>query len=127
MISGGVVSTNAMICAQEARLRQSSVAVQVRRKTRTTGQSAGSSSSTKVTVGLGSQLSEMVGLPKTGIAPTTHSLVRLGSHVIVGGIVSFTVMIWMQHATLVQSSITQWVRKIWRSQPTPRSGLSVHV
>src|SRR5262245_58291180 len=102
-MTGGVVSTNAMSCEQEARLVQSSVAVQVRRKTCTAGHKAGTSSSTKVMVRLVSQVSVAVGLPNTGTAPTTHSLVRSGWQVITGGVVSTNVMVCEQEAVLVQS------------------------
>src|SRR5262245_6421709 len=75
VITGGVVSIKVMICAHEARLVQSSVAVHVRRKTRTAGQVAGNTSSTNVIVRFVSPVSEAVGSPNTGTAPVTHWLV----------------------------------------------------
>src|SRR4030095_7320650 len=116
---------NTMSWLQLARLVQSSVAVQVRRKTRTTGHVAGSSSSTNVIVRLVSQLSLAVGSPKIGTAPNTHSLVRFGWQVMIGGIVSLTVMICTHEAALVQSSITVCVRAIVPPQIPPTSDPSV--
>src|ERR1043165_7946509 len=73
-----------------------------------------------------SQLSLTVGLPKTGTAPVTHSLVRLGWQLMMGGMVSRMVMICRQLAELVQSSMTVCVRKMVPPQGPPKSGLSVH-
>src|SRR5262249_1360406 len=115
MITGGVVSTKVMVCEQVALLVQVSVAVQVRRKIRTAGQSAGSSESTKGRSGVGSQVAGAVGLPKSGTAPTTHSLVRSGGQVITGGVVSMKVMVCEQAALLVQSSIAIQVRRKMRT------------
>src|SRR5207247_2100735 len=75
LITGGMVSTKVIVWLHEERLVQSSVAVHVRRKTRTAGQLACNSVSRKVMSRLVSQLSMAVGFAKTGAAPVTHSLV----------------------------------------------------
>src|SRR5262245_65167108 len=105
MISGGVVATNVMVCEQVALFLQSSVAVQLRLKMRTAGQSAGSSESKNVIVRFVSQVSLAVGLPNTGTAPATHSRVRSGSQRMTGGVVSTKVMHCVQLAEWREASV----------------------
>ena len=112
-MTGGVVSTKVMVCEQEALLEQASVAVQVRWKTLTAGQVAGSVTSTKVTVTLVSQISLAVGVSKAGVAPATHSSVWLEAQVMTGGVVSTKVMVCEQEAVLVQASVAVQVR--WKT------------
>ena len=105
VMMGGVVSTNVIVCEQEARLVQASVAVQVRRKTRTAGQLAGSEMSAKVSVTLVSQLSFTVGTSKMGTEPVVHSSVRSGAQAVWGAVVSSTWITCVQEFELPHGSI----------------------
>src|SRR5438093_1328266 len=69
----------------------------------------GVETSTNVTVGLGSQLSVTVGAGKFGVEPHGTGEGATG-HVIVGGVVSTTVMVWLQLAALPQWSVAVQVR-----------------
>ena len=64
--------------------------------------------STNVTVGLASQASLTVGAGKTGEAG--HSMVEGPAHVIIGAVVSTTVIVWLQLAALPQWSVAVQVR-----------------
>src|SRR2546426_3361145 len=66
-------------------------------------------------------------LPGHGGTLLAHWTLKLGGQVMTGGMVSCTVMIWMQHAVLVQSSVTQCVRAIVPPQMPPTSGPSEQV
>jgi predicted membrane-bound dolichyl-phosphate-mannose-protein mannosyltransferase len=115
VITGTVVSTNVIVCEQLAVFVQSSVAVHVRRKTRTAGQAAGRPESTKVNVTLVSQVSVAVALSNAGVEPVTHSLVRFGWQVRTGGVVSMNVIVWEHVAVFVQSSVAVHVRRKMRT------------
>jgi hypothetical protein len=88
-ITGGVVSTTVIVWLHDTELPQSSVAVVVRVLLKVPGQEPGVVTSLKVMVRFGSQLSENVGVPNTGVAG--HWIVAFdGQKVTVGGVVSLT-------------------------------------
>ena len=90
-IVGGVVSTTLMVWLQLAWLPQWSVAVQVRVTLKFCGHDPGVLTSLKVTVGFGSQASDTVGGEKLGVSG--HSIVEFPAHVMVGAVVSTTLMV----------------------------------
>src|SRR6266851_4365559 len=66
-------------------------------------------------------------LPGQAGTSLRHCTEKLVGQWITGGMVSRTVMIWMQQAVLVQSSVTQCVRAMVPPQMPPTSGPSLHV
>src|SRR6185436_9450044 len=63
---------------------------------------------TIVIVTFASQTSVAVGEPK--LQGTPHSTTRLGTQVIVGGVVSMVVTVWLHRDVLVQASVASHVR-----------------
>ena len=96
-ISGGVSSTMIMLCRHVVMLPQISVAVQVLAMEYSSGQLGEVIvTSAYVTIGLGSQLSLAVILPVAGgKVLAVHCRVKLAGQVIVGAILSSTVMTWL--------------------------------
>ena len=72
------------------------------------GQAPGALESTNVTVGAASQASLTVGVGKLGVAG--HSIVCGPAQVMLGAVVSTTVMLWLQLAWLPQWSVAVQVR-----------------
>lgn len=94
VIAGGVLSLTNIVCTQELKLPQSSVAVQVRVMVPSCGQAPTRNESEKLMVDTGSQLSVAVAVPvMTGNVLEVHSIVTLVGHVITGGRLSSTCMI----------------------------------
>jgi len=102
-----------------------SVAVQVRVTLWTPGQAPGVSTSTKVTVAA-PQVSLAVGAGNTGLAGHWIGEGATGQ-VIVGGVVSTTVMVWLQVANRPQASVAFEVRVMLPVPQGPRVPLSVKV
>ena len=90
-IVGGVVSCTMMVWLQLAALPQWSVAVQVRVTLKFCGQLPGVVTSENVTVGFGSHASDTVGGGKLGVSG--HSIVEGPAQVIVGGVLSTTLIV----------------------------------
>src|SRR6266849_3541583 len=134
VITGGMVSWTVMIWMQQAVFVQSSVTQWVRAMVPPQVPPT-SGPSLQVYVRVVSQLSLAVPpnarnaarLPGHGGTLLRHCTEKFGGQVITGGMVSWTVIIWMQHAVLVQSSVTQWVRAMVPPQMPPTSGPSLQV
>src|SRR5205809_3220589 len=110
---GGVVSTNVMCWMQVAVLPQPSVAVQVRSIPGTPAQPAAVAASAKVIDTGAAQLSVAVAEPVwPGSVGSPHWSCWSAGQVIVGGVVSMTVMCWTQVAVLPQPSVAVQVRSI---------------
>src|SRR6185369_2361802 len=93
-----------MVALQVAVFPQSSVAVQVLATLYVFGHEPGVVTSEKVMVTLGSQASVAVGGVNTGVAGQLIGVV-CATHVIVGGVISCTIMVPLQVAVLPQSSV----------------------
>ena len=94
VIAGGVLSLTNIVCTQELKLPQSSVAVHVRVIVPSCGQVPTANESEKLMVDTGSQLSVAVAVPViTGNVPEVHSIVTLLGQVITGGRLSSTCII----------------------------------
>src|SRR6266852_7513611 len=134
VITGGMVSWTVMIWMQQAVFVQSSVTQWVRAMVPPQVPPT-SGPSLQVYVRLVSQLSLAVPprarnaarLPGQAGTSLRHCTLKLVGQVITGGMVSCTVMIWMQHAVLVQSSVTQCVRAMVPPQMPPTSGPSLQL
>ena len=111
LIVGGVVSITSTVWLQEAELPLQSVAVQVRVTLYTPAQLPGVVASTKVTTGLGSQVSLALGSGNTGVFG--HCMGdTAGGQLITGGVVSITSTVWLQEAELPLQSVAVQVRVI---------------
>ena len=109
LITGSVVSCTVIAWLAVLLLPQSSVAVQVRVRTKFCGQLPGTVASLKVNVGVVSQLSAEVGVENT--MGWSHSIVWAGpTPLITGATVSRTVMAWLAVLLLPQSSVAVQVR-----------------
>jgi hypothetical protein len=104
VIVGGVVSCTMIVALQVAVLPQSSVAVHVRVTLMLAGQVPGVETSAKVIVTLASQASVAVGAANTGAFGQSTG-VTCAAQVIVGGVVSCTMIVALQVAVLPQSSV----------------------
>ena len=109
MITGGVLSSTAIVRLQLEEFPQASVAVQVRVTEYSCGQSPGVVESEKVMVGLASQASVAVAAPKFGVAGHSIGVLTVGQ-LITGGVVSTTQMVRLQVDELPQSSVAVQVR-----------------
>ena len=88
-----------------------SVAVHVRVIVDSCGQAPEATESSKVRSGSSSQLSVAVASPVlVGSVDSSHSIVTSSGHVMVGGVVSTTVMIWTHSSVLPQASVAVHVR-----------------
>src|SRR5687767_11065159 len=66
--------------------------------------------SLKVTTGVPAQLSVAVGVPvAAGAVLSSKLIVRFGGHVITGGVMSFTVIIWLHVAEFPHTSVARYV------------------
>ena len=72
------------------------------------GHEPGVVTSANVTVRFRSQASEAIAFGKLGAAG--HSIVAFGAQEIDGGVVSTTVIVWLQEAALPQASVAVQVR-----------------
>ena len=106
VIVGGVTSWITIFLLQVAVLPQASVAVQVRVIPPV---QPGDTASTNVMDTLPLQLSEAVAVPKSGCAGQSNGVTTVGQ-VIVGGVMSRTVMVRLHVAVLPQSSVAVQVR-----------------
>lgn len=94
VIAGGVLSLTNIVCTQELKFPQSSVAVQVRVMVPSCGHKPTRNESEKLIVGTPSQLSVAVAVPvMTGNVPEVHSIVTLLGQVMTGGKLSSTCII----------------------------------
>src|SRR5438034_73087 len=105
-ITGAVMSRMLMVWLAVLLLSQASVAVQVR--TRTTGQLP-LLVSTKVNVGLASQVSVAVAVAKLGVAGQSIVLAA-GKAAITGAVMSRMLMVWLAVLLLSQASVAVQVR-----------------
>jgi hypothetical protein len=112
-----------MSCWQVVVLPQSSVAVQVRVTILRVGQGPPAILSANVTVGLASQLSVALALPVAlGSVEPLQATATSGGQVSTGGVVSCTVIIWLQTFVFPWQSLAVHVRVI---TIVPRQGPSV--
>src|SRR6185295_6478654 len=104
VISGAPVSTTVMVWLQSERLPQSSVADQVRVALKVFPHSAlVTVPITEIAISLA--LHSSVAAGRVNIHPMPHSTVVLGAQVIVGGVVSTTVMRWLHWDRFLQASV----------------------
>src|SRR5438034_5033122 len=111
--AGAVMSRTLMVWLAVLLLPQASVAVQVR--TCTTGQLP-LLVSTKVNVGLASQVSVAVAVAKLGVAGQSIVLAA-GKAAITGAVMSRTLMVWLAVLLLPQASVAVQDRKSTRLHP----------
>src|ERR1051325_9858823 len=108
-MAGTVVSRTVTLWLQLALLPQWSAAVQVRVTVNNCGHEPGAVTSANVTTGFGSHASCTSGAGKTGVFG--HSIGEIvAGHVIAGGVVSTTVIVWLHDAWLPQWSVEVHVR-----------------
>jgi hypothetical protein len=108
-ITGAVTSFTVIVCEAVLVFPQASVAVHV--LVITIGQAAETVTSTKVNVGLGSQLSVTVGVDQTGVAG--QAIVWLGpTPAITGATLSLTEIVCEAVEVLPQASVAVHVRTI---------------
>jgi hypothetical protein len=104
VIVGGVLSSIEISCVHEVELPHASVAVQI--LSIPASQSAPTLKSLKVRTGLGSQLSVAVLIPVLdGSVLSVHSIVTFAAHVIIGGVLSSTVIVWRHVLALPHASV----------------------
>src|SRR6266581_4026694 len=108
-MAGGVVSRTVMVWMQRELLPQASVAIQVRAMTLVAPQLL-VTESLKLTL-TAPQPSWAVATPVALVSVSAgHSSTRFGGQVMTGGVVSRTVMVWMQRELLPQASVAIQVR-----------------
>src|SRR6266581_8182988 len=108
-MAGGVVSRTVMVWMQRELLPQASVAIQVRAMTLVAPQWL-VTESLKLTL-TAPQPSWAVATPVALVLVSAgHSSTRFGGQVMTGGVVSRTVMVWMQLLLLPQASVAVQVR-----------------
>src|SRR5216117_984972 len=122
-ITGAVMSRTLMVWLAVLLLPQASVAVQVR--TCTTGQLP-LLVSTKVNVGLASQVSVAVAVAKLGVAGQSIVLAA-GKAAITGAVMSRTLMVWLAVLLLPQASVAVQVRTCTTGQVPLRLSTNVGV
>jgi len=116
VIVGGVVSRTVMVCTQRLLLPQASVAVQVREIILLPPQVLVTLSLYMTVTEL--QVSWAVATPVALVLVSAgHSNVRFAGHVIVGGVVSRTVMVWTQLLLLPHWSVAVQVRAMNLAPP----------
>src|SRR5437588_632267 len=108
VIVGGVVSTTVTVWLHSALLVQASVACHVRIAVNVFPHAELVTVLTIVIIGAGPQTSVALGASKLHAVP--HSMVLDPAQVIVGGVVSTTVTVWLHCALLVQASVACQVR-----------------
>jgi len=124
VITGGVVSTTVIVWTQVETLPHSSVAVQVRVMVSVLPQ-PGSDVSLCV-IATVPQVSVAVAWPVAlGEVSAGHSRVTSGGQVIIGGVVSTTVMVWTQVEVLPHWSVAVQVRMMVFVLPQPGSDVSL--
>ena len=104
---GGVLSSTVTVCKHVLLFPQASVAVHVLVMVYSCGQAPAAVTSLEVTTGARSQLSVALATPVlAGAVLSEHSIVRLAGHeVIVGGVLSSTVITWRQVLLFPQASV----------------------
>ena len=105
-MEGALRSLTVMVALQVAVFRQSSVALQIR--VITTGQVPLGVVLTTATATVWSQASDAVAVPQVGVAG--QSMVWLAGQVMIGAVISRTVIVVLQVAVLPQSSVARKIR-----------------
>ena len=110
VMAGGVISCTLMARLQVAVLPQSSVAVQVRVTVYSAGQLPGVVTSLKLMATEGSHASVAVAAPKEGVAGQLMGVGDTVGQVMLGGVISCTLMARLQVDVFPQSSVAVQVR-----------------